>query len=294
MKGGSRNMRKILAFLTVFIFLSHIENSVSQIIYSNKNVEVTNLTDKIYLLRETIYFTANIIAFAGPDGIILFDTGFREAADDLVDAVKHIKSEKVEFIINSHAHGDHVGANSFFGKDATIIGHEKCKESFTKGGLKVISFEKEYSFTFNEKEIKCIAYPGGHSPCDIVIYIPELKIAYLGDIYLSESFPLIGIGSGARAQILVKNLKKILSIFSEDTRLIPGHGRVTTIDDYKNYIDMVETTIEIVRKEMETGKSLEEIQNSDVLKDWGKWGAFFEFITKESWIEDVFISYSEN
>ena len=228
-------MKKILAFLIVFIFLSHIENSISQIIYSNKNVEVTNIRDKIYLLKETIYFTGNIVAFSGPDGIVLFDTGFREAADDLVDAVKNIKSGKVEFIINSHAHGDHVGANSFFGEDVTIIGHKICEESFTKGGLKVITFEKEYSFTFNEQEIKCIAYPGGHSPCDVIIYIPDLKIAYLGDIYLSESFPLIGIGSGARAQILVKNLKKILSTLPEDTRLIPGHGRVTTIDDFKNY-----------------------------------------------------------
>lgn len=113
-KGDSRNMKKILAFLIVFIFLSHIENSISQIIYSNKNAKVTNLTDKIYLLKETINFTANIIAFVGPDGIILFDTGFQEAAGDLVDAVEHLKSGKVEFIINSHAHGDHIGANSLF------------------------------------------------------------------------------------------------------------------------------------------------------------------------------------
>ena len=113
------------------------------------------------------------------------------------------------------------------------------------------------------------------------------QTAYLGDIYLSESFPLIGIKSGARAQILVKNFKKILSILPEDTRLIPGHGRETTIDDLKNYIDMVETTIRIVRKEMEAGKSLEEIQNTDVLKDWGEWGTFFEFITKS--IAKIFI-----
>jgi hypothetical protein len=125
----------------VFFFLFQINHSISQTVYSddnNDNVEVTSLTDKIYLLKETISFTANIVAFAGSDGVIFFDTGF------------------------------------------------------------------------------------------------------------------------------------------------------------KNYIDMVETTIGIVRKEMAAGKSLKEIQNADVLKDWGDWAAFFEFITKESWIKDIYLCYSKN
>jgi len=287
-------MRIIFTVLIVCLLLSQIDYANSQTIYSNENVEVTKLTDKIYLLRETIYFTANIIAFPGPDGILLLDTGFKHASDDLVDAVNHLNSGNVEFIINSHPHGDHVGANSSFGKNVTIIGHKDCEDSFSKTDWKIITFEEEYSFIFNNEEINCIALPGGHSPCDIVIHLPASKIAYLGDMYLSESFPLIAIGSGARAQTLVKNLEYTLSILPKDTRLIPGHGKVTTMEDLKNYIDMVETTIGIVRKKMDAGKSLEEMKNTDVLKDWGKWGKFFEFVTKDSWIEDIYLSYTEN
>jgi len=286
-------MNKIIAFLIV-LSLSLTYRLSSQTIYSNNNVEVTNLTDKTYLLRETIYFTANIVALTGPDGILLLDTGFKHASADLVDAVKYLKSGKVKFIINSHPHGDHIGANSSFGKDVRIIGHKDCEDSFSGDGLKAITFKKEHSFTFNNEEINCIALPGGHSPCDIIIHLPTSKIAYLGDMYLSESFPLIAIGSGARAQTLFKNLKHTLSVLPEDTRLISGHGKVTTMEDLKNYIEMVETTIGIVRKEMTAGKSLEEIQKADVLKNWSEWGKFFEFITKDSWIEDIFLSYTEN
>ena len=284
--------RNFLFLITLFMFFLPNQSSFSQIVYSNNSVEVTNLTDNIYLLKEKIYFIANILACTGPDGVVLCDSGFREAADDLVKAVEHLKSGNVKYIINSHAHGDHVGANSSFGRKVIIIGHNNCEDSFTQKGLESITFEEEYSFTFNEKEITCFARPGGHSPCDIVIYIPAVKIAYLGDMYLSESFPLISIRYGARAQKLVDNLKEVCSLLPEDTRIIPGHGRLASMEDLKSYIDMVERTIRIVRTEMEAGKGLKEIQDRDVLKDWGEWGTFFEFITKESWIEDIFYSYS--
>ena len=131
-------------------------------------------------------------------------------------------------------------------------------------------------------ELNCRAYPGGHTSCDIIVYAPKLKIAYLGDIYFSESFPRIDIESGSKAQVLLKHLKKIHSILPHDTRIIPGHGRVTTMDELKIYIDMVESTMKIIKDEMDKGKSLKEIQDADVLKDWSEWGTFFTMINKNS------------
>ena len=123
--------------------------------------------------------------------------------------------------------------------------------------------------------------------------IPDLNLAYLGDLYLSESFPLVVVGAGSKAETLVSHLNEIYQSLPEETMLFPGHGKETTMEYLGGYIAILEETIEIVRKKMKSGKSLQEIQAADVLKKWGKWGQFFPFITKDSWIEQIYLSYSK-
>ena len=42
---------------------------------------------------------------------------------------------------------------------------------------------------------------------------------------------------------------------------------------------------------MDKGKSIKEIQEANVLKDWDEWGTFFTMINKNSWISNVYMSY---
>ena len=285
-------MKIKLFLLLLFIFFVH-NYSISQVITPDKNVKVTKLSDKVYVFEEIERYPVNIVAITGSSGIILLDTGFKIYANELVDAIKSLNSGNVEFIINSHIDRDHVEANYVFGTDVTIIGYKNCDHFFNKSGARSVTFKENYSFKFNNIEIQCTAYPGGHTSCDIVVHVPKLNIAYLGDIYLSESFPRIDIESGSKAQVLLKHLKEIYTKLPTDTKLIPGHGRVTTMDEFKIYIDMVQTTMQIIRNEKDKGKSLKEIQDADILKDWSKWGTYFKMINKNSWINNVYLSYSE-
>jgi cyclase len=277
-----------IVLLTVFVHTY----SISQVITSNKNVKVSKLSDRVYIFEETERYPVNIVALTGSCGIILLDTGFKIHANDLVDDIHSLNSGKVEFIINSHIDRDHVEANDVFGTDVTIIGHKNCDDFFNRSGAKSVTFKENYSFKFNDVKIECTAYPGGHTSCDIVVYVPKLNMAYLGDLYLSQSFPRIDIESGSKAQVLLNHLKKIHSLLPKETRLIPGHGRVTTMDEFQKYIDMVETTMQLIKDEKDKGKSLKEIQDADILKDWSEWGTFFTMINKNSWINNVYISYS--
>ncbi|MFH1198386.1 MAG: MBL fold metallo-hydrolase [bacterium] len=284
---------KIKLFLLFISILLVQRYSISQVITSDKKMKVQKLSDRVYVFEETERYRVNLVALTGPAGIILLDTGFKLYANDLIDTLKSLNSGEVEFIINSHIDRDHVEANYIFGTDVTIIGHKNCDDFFNSSGAKSVTFEKQYSFNFNDVEIQCTAYPGGHTLCDIVVYVPKLDIAYLGDIYFSESFPRIDIESGSKAQVLLKYLKEIYSILPKETRLIPGHGRVMTMDEFKLYINMVETTMQIIKDEIDKGKSLKEIQDADVLKNWNEWGTYIQMINKNSWINNVFFSYSE-
>ena len=283
-------MKKILAILiSVFVGLISVD-SFGQLVYSNDNVEVHKLGDKLFLLKETTRFTVNILALEGEDGILLMDTGFGDVSDDLSDAVNFL-GKKVSVIINSHNHGDHAGGNTAFGKGIKIIGHAACTDGFRSEGNNFVPVEDEFSMEFSGMELVCIPFPGGHSQCDIIVHVPALKLACLGDLYLSESFPLVIIGVGSRAQTVVKNLKEIQSILPDDTRLFSGHGRETNMTDLAAYINMLEMTIALVRAEMKAGKSMDEIKNSKPLEAYQQWGKFFPFITTESWITQIYQSY---
>jgi cyclase len=266
--------------------------SLGQIEYSNSHVDVIRLQKDLYLLKENFQFTANSLVISGKKGLLIMDTGFREIAEDFADAVGFLK-KKVEVIVNSHAHHDHVGANHQF-KDAVVVGHADCKERFAQHGQDVKGVNTEYSFEFEDYEIECISFPGGHSSCDILIHVPDLQVAYLGDFYLSESFPLVITGDGSSVQRLISILEEVYQKLPEHTSLYPGHGKKTSMDELKSYMEMIKSTASLVKKEMDQGKSLREIQAEDLLDPWEGWGKFFPFITKNSWIEQIYNSYASS
>jgi glyoxylase-like metal-dependent hydrolase (beta-lactamase superfamily II) len=280
-------------YLIIFILVLSIGRTTSsQIIYSNEQVDVIKLEENVFLLKENYKFTANCLAIAGDNELLLLDTGFGEVAPELADAILFLQKE-VTVIVNSHGHPDHVGANGIFGNNVTIYGHENCGDELAKHGQEVVTIENSHSFDFAGYLVFCMAYTGGHSECDIMTFIPDLNLVYLGDIFLSESFPLVVLSAGSKAGILVDHLNEIFQSLPEETRLIPGHGKETTMEYLGGYISMVEETIKVVRKRMDSGKTLQEIKDADVLKKWGNWGEFFPFITKDTWIEQIYLSYSE-
>jgi len=281
-----------LYLIVLILVLCTSRTTSSQIIYSNDQVDVIKLEENIFLLKQNYKFTANCLAIAGENELLILDTGFGEIAPELADAIIFLKKE-VTVIVNSHGHGDHVGANEIFGNSVTIYGHENCKDEFEKHGQEVVTIKNSHSFDFAGHLVFCMAYTGGHSECDMITFIPDLNLAYLGDIFLSESFPLVVISAGSKAGTLVDHLNEIFQSLPEETRLFPGHGKETSMEYLGGYISMIEETIKVVRKRMDSGKTLQEIKDADVLKKWGNWGEFFPFITKDTWIEQIYLSYSK-
>ncbi len=281
--------RIIITFTSLYLgFFSTF--SYGQAVYSNKNIEIYPIGKDIFLLKETLQWTANIIALRGDDGILLMDTGFEEASNDLLDAIKYLDSD-VKTIIYTHPHMDHVGGGEALGEGLEIIAHRNSMNEIPAGNNKTIAIDKYYTFIFSGMEVNCIPSEHGHSQGDIVIHVPERKIAFLGDLYLSESFPLLRYGQKATVQNAIANLKAIVEELPEDTRLFSGHGKETHLSDLSEYIKMLEETNSIVKTAIDRGMTLNEMKESDLLIDYGQWDQFFSFITKETWIEDIYNSY---
>jgi glyoxylase-like metal-dependent hydrolase (beta-lactamase superfamily II) len=181
---------------------------------------------------------------------ILADEKTKEAividpGDDAQDIIKviHDKGLKVKYIVNTHAHFDHVGANRTV-KEATgaeILMHEAESpvletvsiqaQSF---GIGPVSAPRPDRFvkhgdviTAGEVSLKVLHTPG-HTPGGISLL--EQGMVFTGDALFAGSigrsdFP------GGDLLTLIRSIRTHLLSLPDDTKVFSGHGPASTIGD---------------------------------------------------------------
>jgi len=49
----------------------------------------------------------------------------------------------------------------------------------------------------------------------------------------------VDLGSGGSVEGLISNIENVVNTVEADVKIIPGHGQLSTVDDLKNYLDML-------------------------------------------------------
>ena len=255
--------------------------------YSRIKIKTTHVAGNIYMLEGA---GGNIGVSAGPDGILIVDDQFAPLAEKIRNALKELDEGPLEFLLNTHFHGDHTGGNAVFGNEAHIVAHTNVRkrlqiEDAPQEALPVVTFEDSLSIHFNGEEIRVIHFPNSHTDGDSVIFFTESNVVHMGDLFFSGRFPYVDLSSGGDVEGLIKHIEKLLTELPPDVKLIPGHGPLSNLDDLKTYHQTLVATTEVVRDQIEAGKSLEEIKAAGLPKKWRSWGA--GFISTSRWIEIV-------
>ena len=271
--------------------------------FSQVQIKATKVAGNVYMLEGA---GGNIGASVGPDGILIVDDQFAPLADKIRAALRQLSPGNLEFVLNTHWHGDHTGSNPAFGKEATIIAHDNVRQRLSKEqtimgetnppmvkeGLPVITFGESLSIHFNGEEIKAIHFPHGHTDGDSVIFFTGANVVHMGDDFFTGRFPFVDLASGGSVQGLIANIEKVLGQISADTKIIPGHGPLSTPADLKTYHDVMVETVGIVRQKVEAGKDLATIQKEGLPEKYKEWGS--GFINTETWIQIVHESLRGN
>ncbi len=271
--------------------------------FSKVEIKATKVAGSVYMLEGA---GGNIGASVGPDGILIVDDQFAPLAEKIRIALRVLDPGSLQFVLNTHWHGDHVGGNPVFGKEATIIAHDNVRKRLSteqtvfgdkiaplpKEGLPVITFGESLSIHFNGEEIKAVHFPHGHTDGDSVIFFTGSNVVHLGDDFFAGRFPFVDLGSGGSVQGLIANIEKVLAQIPADARIIPGHGPLSTPADLKAYHRMLVETSGIVRTKMQAGKDLATIQKEGLPEEWKEWGS--GFIKTETWIGSIYESLQGN
>jgi cyclase len=288
-------MKKYLLIAAAFL-ISGI--SFGQTNPDSIKVKKSELAKGLYLFN---MYGCNLIVMSGADGVLLVDACYAELAGRLKKEVAAIDSTPVKYIINTHWHFDHIGANRLFSKEGIIIAHDTTRtllsqdqillgdtiEAEPAEGLPQLTFSKDMNLYFNSDTIRLIAMSGGHTGSDIVVYFKKEKVLHIGDIIFAEMFPFCDVDHGGNVLKMSEVVQRIISSFPADTRIIAGHGKEYSMDDMKKYKEMIVSTYKLVLAEINKNKTLEEIKKADVLKDWKEWGVAFSC---DDWTELIYMS----
>ncbi|MBI5603583.1 MAG: MBL fold metallo-hydrolase [Deltaproteobacteria bacterium] len=169
------------------------------------------------------------------------------------DEVKRIlaglqkQSLQLKYIINTHGHFDHVGANKAL-KDKTgapILIHKgdapmlsQLSASAAVWGMQVDDspqadrlLEDGDRIVFGQITLEVIHTPG-HSPGGISLYTP--KDLFVGDTLFAGSIGRTDFPGGDYDQ-LIAYVRNRLFVLGDDVRVFPGHGPATTIGQERRH-----------------------------------------------------------
>ena len=307
-------------------------------------VSAVKVADSIYMLKGK---GGNIGLCFGNDGAFMIDDQFAEGTEAILTTVKLFTKKPVQFLVNTHLHGDHTGGNKNMLENGTIIfAQENVRkrllyetnkklldsidkiyngylEKFKKDGadearaeasakraityvqdtlkmdknLPMITFAEDLTFHYNNEKIFVFHVHNAHTDGDALVYFTDSNVLHTGDVFIKNGYPFIDVNNGGSLEGYKRGLSKILMVANEDTKIIPGHGEVATINDVKYTQSMIEFLHTRIAYHFLEKKTKEQIRALNLTKDFDDQGFGNGFISSEKFFnflyEDVERKYSD-
>lgn len=184
--------------------------------------------------------------FVTGEGSVLID-GYIKFMNPLMESIQSVsKSSPIQYVVNTHDDGDHYSLNHVFHRQGAVILasevcrasiHDKMKEKVWVDNIRNynpelgrdienpnefvpdIGIDRRATITPGGEKIELIYMGHGHSCGDLIIYLPERKIMFAGDL----------VFSGAHGRCKTTDFGGIIKILDtlaefDCETVVPGHG----------------------------------------------------------------------
>jgi cyclase len=248
----------------------------------------------VHELKPNVYFVdgagCNSGVIVGEKGVIVVDAKLNAAqGKELVADIAKITPKPITTVILTHSDADHVNGLVSFPQGITIIASENAKKeqqaaiaagswaAAEKGApppdpkawaepmpppgylpTQVISKKKD-QIKIDGVKLELLHWGPAHTSGDLVIYLPDQKIVFTGDITsTNHPDPTIHEDKAGSSEGFITTTQAILALNAE--QFVPGHGELQTKADIQKRLSAVEAKRAKIKELVAQGKSLEEIR----------------------------------
>jgi cyclase len=230
----------------------------------------------------------NVGMSTGADGILLVDAQDEPALARLQAEIAKRSDKPVRIVINSHWHGDHVGANEHYGKQgAAIIAQEntrtrliseqasplgRSQKAFPAAFWPTLTFADALTLHFNGDDIDVMHVPNGHTDGDAIVHFRAANVLFAADLFNNGDYTRVDLRGGS-TDGMIAAYRKLLPTLDDRVKVVPGRGRVATKKDLEDYLAVVIALRERIASLIRQGKSVEEAVALKPSGDFdAKWG----------------------
>jgi glyoxylase-like metal-dependent hydrolase (beta-lactamase superfamily II) len=247
--------------------------------FSKVEVKTTDLGKNTYMLEGA---GGNVTIAVGTNGVIMVDAQFAPMHDKLKAAIAKVTNQPVRYLINTHYHGDHTGGNAAFGKEGvTIVAQQNLKKRLANptpnaNGQTPPAAPPEALPTsvYSDKTTIAVAnqsaqvvHIAAHTDTDSVVYFPEANVLAVGDTGGPNRYPNLDVRGGGTIDGMIAGVQTYLNMANDRTKIVPGHGPLSTKADFQAYHDMLVQIRDRVAKLKTAGRTEDQAVAAKPLAD---------------------------
>ena len=180
---------------------------------------------------------AGVLASGG--SVALIDTAATRARAERLRRTVLADGRPAPFaVVNTHSHGDHTFGNFLF-PEATVIAHVNARDEMDRAGLHLtelwpdvawggievrlpsVTYQERLTLHVGELTAELLHFGNAHTANDTVVWIPERKVLFTGDIVMSGFTPFVPLGSVSGSLKVIERLRGLGA-----TTVVTGHGPV--------------------------------------------------------------------
>lgn len=250
-------MFKHLRFALVIAFMATVTAAPGAAASAERLLQLQRIDNDVYALvgplgnrsAENLGNNATFGMVVTDEGVVLIDPGGTyDGAAVIHDAIKTVTDKPVTAVINTGGQ-DHrwLGNGYFKERGARIIASKQAVEDqrervqdqfFMLGNLvgeKAVrrtdpvyadeTFDERLTFTMGGVDFELFHVGPAHTPGDALVWLPEKRIVFTGDVVYVER--MLGVIPVSDSRNWIKALERLIEL--EPQTLVPGHGSVTDL-----------------------------------------------------------------
>ena len=252
------------------------------------------------------------------DGLMVIDALMAPSMTrDFVDTMRGMSQAPFRHLVNTHMHADHTNGNQFI-EGAEIVAHEHCREEMVSaavfeaeqrakrpdGGrgekpfwiqdswweelaevestLPQTTFADSLTLRYGDTEAQLLHHGPAHTLGDSLVYFPESKVLFSGDLAFFYAMPLCrgNMPNWVRICDIIRDM--------DIETIIPGHGPVGGKRELQDMQEFMQFMVDQTRDCFANGLSEDDAAKAIDIGDWAKWP---EAERKEMNIANLYATY---